>query len=37
MDALGVDQLYAVVGSCGGQQALEWSLAHPERIRKAII
>ncbi len=38
LDALGIDDLYAVIGgSLGGQQALEWALAYPERVRKAII
>lgn len=38
LDALGIDKLYAVVGgSLGGQQALEWALAFPERIRKCVI
>lgn len=35
---LGIERLYAVVGgSLGGQQALEWSLAYPERVERAII
>lgn len=35
---LGIEKLYAVVGgSLGGQQALEWSLAYPNRVEKAII
>lgn len=35
---LGIDRLYAVVGgSLGGQQALEWSLAYPDRVEKVII
>ncbi len=38
MDRLGIDRLYAVIGgSLGGQQALEWALAFPERVEKAII
>ena len=35
---LGIERLYAVVGgSLGGQQALEWSLAYPHRVERAII
>ncbi len=38
LDKLGVGELYAVIGgSLGGQQALEWALAFPDRVRKAII
>ena len=38
LDSMGIDRLYAVIGgSLGGQQALEWALAYPERVRKAII
>ena len=38
LDRLGIDRLYAVVGgSLGGQQALEWALAYPERVGKAIV
>ncbi len=38
LDRLGIDNLYAVIGgSLGGQQALEWALAYPERVRKAIV
>ena len=38
LDRMGVGQLYAVIGgSLGGQQALEWALAYPERVEKAII
>ena len=34
MDHLGIDQLYAVIGgSLGGQQALEWGMAFPERVQ----
>jgi len=35
---LGIERLYAVVGgSLGGQQALEWSLAYPDRVERAVI
>ena len=35
---LGIDKLYAVIGgSLGGQQALEWTLAFPDRVEHAII
>ena len=38
LDALGIDRLHAVVGgSLGGQQALEWALAYPERVEKCIV
>lgn len=38
LDALGIDQLLAVVGgSLGGMQALQWSVAYPERVRSAIV
>ncbi|MCC8180659.1 MAG: homoserine O-acetyltransferase [Planctomycetes bacterium] len=38
LDHLGIERLYAVVGgSLGGQQALEWTLAYPERVEKAIV
>lgn len=38
LDALGIERLYAVVGgSLGGQQAIEWALAHPERVAKCIV
>jgi len=35
---LGIEKLYAVIGgSLGGQQALEWALAFPDRVERAII
>ncbi|MCC8189737.1 MAG: homoserine O-acetyltransferase [Planctomycetes bacterium] len=38
LDHLGIENLYAVIGgSLGGQQALEWALAYPDRVGKAII
>lgn len=34
----GIQQLFAVVGgSMGGMQALQWSVAHPERLRNCIV
>jgi homoserine O-acetyltransferase len=38
IDHLGIDRLLAVAGgSMGGMQGLEWLVAHPERLRSAII
>ncbi|NLF93030.1 MAG: homoserine O-acetyltransferase [Oligosphaeraceae bacterium] len=38
LDQLGIAKLYAVCGgSLGGQQALEWALAFPERVGKCIV
>lgn len=38
LDQLGIDQLFAVAGgSMGGMQALEWTVRHPQRVRKAFI
>lgn len=37
-DYLGIKQLAAVLGgSLGGMQALQWSIAYPERIRSALV
>lgn len=38
LDRLGIERLYAVIGgSLGGQQALEWALALPDRVERAVI
>ena len=38
LDKLGIPRLLAVVGgSLGGQQALEWGLAFPQRVEKCIV
>ena len=38
LDALGIDQLAAVMGgSLGGMQALSWTLQHPKRVRHAVV
>lgn len=38
LDHLGISTLYAVAGgSMGGMQALEWSVAYPDIVRRAII
>jgi len=37
IDALGIDQLFAVLGgSMGGMQALQWASAYPERVFAVI-
>jgi len=37
-DYLSIQQLAAVVGgSLGGMQALQWSIAYPERVRHALV
>jgi homoserine O-acetyltransferase len=38
LDALGIDQLAAVMGgSLGGMQAMSWTLQHPDRVRHAVV
>jgi homoserine O-acetyltransferase len=38
LDALGIDQLAAVMGgSLGGMQALSWTLQYPDRVRHALV
>jgi homoserine O-acetyltransferase len=38
LDKLGISQLAAVIGgSLGGMQALQWSIAFPDRVRHALI
>lgn len=37
-DTLGIQQLAAVLGgSLGGMQALQWTIAYPERVRHALV
>ncbi len=37
-DYLGITQLAAVIGgSLGGMQALQWTIAYPERVRHALV
>ena len=37
-DYLGIQQLAAVIGgSLGGMQALQWTIAYPERVRHALV
>ncbi len=38
LDHLGITQLAAVMGgSLGGMQALQWTIAYPERVRHALV
>lgn len=38
LDYLGIQQLAAVIGgSLGGMQALEWTIAFPDRVRHALV
>ncbi len=38
LDSLGIERLFAVAGgSLGGQQALEWALAFPERVENVLV
>lgn len=38
LDSLGISQLAAVIGgSLGGMQALQWTIAFPERVRYALV
>ncbi len=38
MNALGIEQWAAVIGgSLGGMQALQWSIAYPNKLRHAVI
>lgn len=38
LDHLGIQRLHTVVGgSLGGQQAIEWALAFPERVERVIV
>jgi homoserine O-acetyltransferase len=38
LEKLGIEHVYAVTGgSLGGQQAIEWALAYPERVGKIIV
>ena len=38
LDALGIDQLAAVMGgSLGGMQTLSWTLQYPDRVRHAVV
>jgi homoserine O-acetyltransferase len=38
LDAMGIERLRAVTGgSLGGQQALEWAMAFPDRVERSIV
>jgi homoserine O-acetyltransferase len=37
-DALGIEKFYAVLGgSMGGMRALEWAIAYPPRVERAVV
>ena len=38
LEKLGIERVHCVIGgSLGGQQALEWALAYPERVNRVIV
>ena len=38
LDHLGIPRLHAVLGgSMGGMQALQWAVAHPDRVRNLVV
>ncbi len=38
LDCLGIERLHGVVGgSLGGQQAIEWAMAYPERVARCVV
>jgi homoserine O-acetyltransferase len=38
LDSLGIRRLRLVLGgSIGGMQAIEWSIVHPERVKRALV
>lgn len=38
LESLGIGKLHLVIGgSLGGMQALQWALAHPQRVERAVI
>lgn len=38
LDALQIEKVHAVIGgSLGGQQAIEWALAYPERMSRCVV
>jgi homoserine O-acetyltransferase len=35
---LGIERLHAVIGGCfGGQQAIEWTIQHPDQVGNAVV